>query len=241
MGKVKVLIVEDEMIIAEDIMGTLEDLGYEVLEPAGSYTEAVARIEEESPDIAIVDIQLSGRKNGIDVATTINESFHFPFIFLTSNSDKITLDEAKKVEPLAYLIKPYTKDELYTSIEVALYNYSQRREQAVDEDNLIIKDALFIKQNKLFLRLNFADILYLESDHVYIEIVMEGGKRHTVRGTLNEYINRLGPSFMRTHRSYIANLDHLQGINHSTIMLSDAEIPIGKRQREDVLNRLNRG
>jgi len=241
MAKVKVLIVEDELIIAEEIRDVLEELDYEVYEPANTYTAAIEAIEEEIPDIAIVDINLSGRKTGIDLAAKINSEYNFPFIFLTSNTDRITLEEAKQVEPLAYLVKPYSKQELFTSIEVALYNYSKQRAQAFDQGSLIIKNSLFIKQNKAFIRLNFEDILYLVSDHVYMEIVMTNGKKHTVRGTLNEYMNRLGPNFVRSNRSYIAYLDHLVEINHGYLILNGAEVPVGKKQRDDILSRLNRG
>ncbi|GAK90001.1 sigma-54-dependent transcriptional regulator [Nonlabens ulvanivorans] len=68
MEKVKIIVVEDEILIADNICDALEDLGYEVLEPAISYSEAVQRIEDEQPDIAILDIQLSGSKSGIDLA-----------------------------------------------------------------------------------------------------------------------------------------------------------------------------
>jgi len=241
MSKVKVLIVEDEIIIADDICDTLEELGYEVLEPATTYTEAIETIEAERPDIAILDIQLSGKKSGVDLAGAINETYQFPFIFLTSNTDKITLEEAKKVEPLAYLVKPFSKEEIYTSIEVALYNYSKRKEQSLNQENLVIKDALFIKENKVFLRLNFSDILYLKSDHVYIEIMMLNGDKHTVRGSLNDFINKLGPTFFRNHRSFIVNLDHMQEVDHVGITVNNEHLPIGKKQREELLARLNRG
>lgn len=242
MTKVKILIVEDEVIIADNIADTLEELGYEVLEPATTYSEAIAIIEEDRPDIAILDIQLSGSKSGVDLATVINESYQFPFIFLSSNTDKLTLEEAKRVEPLAYLVKPFSKDELYTSIEVALYNFSKRQAQDLDQESLIIKDALFIKQNKVFLRLNFPDILYLMSDHVYIDIQMVNGQKHTVRGSLNDYMNKLSQKFFRSHRSCIVNLDHLYTIDHNGILLSDNHLlPIGKKQREEILTRLNRG
>lgn len=126
MSKVKILVVEDEIIIADNICDTLTDLGYETLEPAINFTEAVELIESESPDIAILDIQLSGQKTGIDLARKINEDYNFPFIFLTSNSDTVTLNEAKKLMPPAFLVKPFSKEELYTSIEIALYNFSNK-------------------------------------------------------------------------------------------------------------------
>ncbi|MBL4709851.1 MAG: response regulator [Flavobacteriales bacterium] len=241
MSKVKVLIVEDEAIIADDIFDTLEELGYEVLEPANTFTEAIEKIEKFVPDIAILDIQLSGKKSGIDLATRINELYKFPFIFLSSNSDKITLEEAKRVEPLAYLVKPFNKEEIYTSIEVALFNYSKRIEKTLDERSLIIQDALFLKINKAFIRLNFSDIAYLKSDHIYIEIVTTTGEKHVVRGSLNEYMNKLSPIFYRVHRSYIVNLQHMTKLEQSTINIGGSDISIGKKQREELINQLNRG
>jgi DNA-binding response OmpR family regulator len=90
MGKVKIVVVEDEIIIADHLCETLENLGYEVFEPAISYTEGKELIDTERPDIAILDINLSGRKDGIDLAKYIRENHDIPFIFLTSFADKAT-------------------------------------------------------------------------------------------------------------------------------------------------------
>jgi DNA-binding LytR/AlgR family response regulator len=243
MSKVKILIVEDEVIIADNIADTLEDYGYDVIPPVTGFDEAIEAIEQENPDIAILDIQLSGKKSGVDLAAEINQVFKFPFIFLTSNSDRLTLEEAKKVEPLAFLVKPFNKKELYTSIELALYNYSKQREKVLDQEKLIIKNALFIKNNKAFIRLDFSNILYLKSDHIYIEIFTVDDKKHVVRGSLNDYINKLGLSFFRSHRSVIINLDHLAEIKSSTVCLNEMqeELPIGKKQRDELIEKLNRG
>jgi len=241
MSKVKVLVVEDEVIIADNIADTLLDFGYEVLDPVTSYDAAIDAIEKNKPDIAILDIQLRGRKNGVALASAINETYSFPFIFLTSNSDKITLDEAKKVEPLAYLVKPFNKRELFTSIEVALFNYSKKKQQVLDEASLIIKDSLFIKQNKVFYRLPFKNILFLKSDHVYIEIYVASGEKYTVRGSLNDYSGKLSSSFFRSHRSYIVNLDYLREIDQTSVCIHNESLPLGKKQRDELLKRLNKG
>ncbi len=241
MSKVKILVVEDEAIIADNISDTLEELGYDVLEPAYNYSEAIALIEAERPDIAILDIQLAGKKSGVDLAIKINQEYNFPFIFLSSNTDKLTLEQAKSVEPFAYLVKPFVKEELYTSIEVALYNYSKQSEKALNTENLVIQNALFIKENKAFIRLNFDEIVYLQSDHIYIDIYLKCGRKHSVRGSLNEYMSKLGNVFFRSHRSYIVNLDFLQELKQSKIVLENMEIPIGQNQREELLSRLNRG
>ncbi len=116
MNKVKVLIVEDEMVIAMNLVSILEDLGYDVLDPANSYEEAVDALKEEQPDIALLDIQLDGDKDGIDFARYINQYQEIPFIYLTSNADSRTLNQAKETSPSSYLVKPFNQDDLFTSI-----------------------------------------------------------------------------------------------------------------------------
>lgn len=238
MENVKVLVVEDEIIIADNICDTLEDLGYDVLEPAINYTEALIRIEEEKPDIAILDIQLSGKKTGIDIAKKIRESYNFPFIFLTSNSDAYTLNQAKEVMPPAYLVKPFSKEELYTSIEIALFNFSNKIGK-IDKDNLIIKDSFFFKEKGSYTKLNFDDILYLKSAHVYIEIILKKHQKIVVRTSLNDILEKLNKNFIRIHRGYIVNIQYLTQITQNSVKIFNDEIPIGKKYKEDILNKIN--
>lgn len=241
MSKIKILIAEDEAIIADNIFDTLEDFGYEVIEPVISYTEGVEVIAQDVPDIAILDIQLSGKKTGIDLGAHIQEKYDFPFIFLTSNSDKATFAEAKQVQPSAFLAKPFNSDELYASIELALSNFSKQKQKFINQENLIVKDALFVKHKQRFIRINFDEITYLKSDNVYIDIFLVNGKSHVVRGALNDYISKLSDHFIRCHRSYIINLQHLTSVNHISVQLSEIDIPIGKMHRDNLLNRLNKG
>lgn len=238
MSKVKILVVEDEMIIADNICDALEDLGYEALEPAINYTEAIERIEKEKPDIAILDIHLSGRKTGIDIAKKIRGSFNFPFIFLTSNSDTLTVNYAKEVMPPAYLVKPFSKDELYTSIEIALHNFSKKIGE-INSDNLIIKDSLFVKDKGFYSKVHFDDILYLKSAHVYIEIILKSHQKMLVRTSLNDIIEKLNNSFIRIHRGYIINTKYLSQITHTSVKILNDEIPIGKKYKDDIVKRIN--
>lgn len=238
MTKVKILVVEDEIIIADHICDTLTDLGYEALEPVINYTEAIKTIEAEKPDLAILDIQLSGRKTGIDIAEKIRSNYDFPFIFLTSNADPLTVAEAKKVMPPAYLVKPFTQDELYSSIEIALFNYSKRVGE-VDDDELIIKDAFFIKEKNTYIKLKFEDILFIKSEHVYSEIQLTNNHKHVIRGNLNKIITKLSQKFARVHRSYIINLDYLEQIDQNAISIQNTSIPIGKTYKEELLQKIN--
>lgn len=239
MSKVKILVVEDEIVIADNICMILEDLGYELLEPAIDYEEALETIENERPDIAILDIQLGGRKDGIDLAWKIKEDFDFPFIFLTSNADAMTVERAKKVTPPAYLVKPFNKDDLYTSVELALHNYAESKgnQRSKDED-LLIKDAIFVKDKNLFHKIKLDKIGFLKSDHVYVEVHTTDKKRHLIRGSLTDLSDRLPRNFYRTHRSFTINVDHMEAINSAYVVINEEQIPIGKNYRDELLKKL---
>ena len=233
MGKVKIVVVEDEIIIADHLCETLENLGYEVFEPAISFTEGKELIDTERPDIAILDINLSGRKDGIDLAKYIRENHDIPFIFLTSFADKATLERAKQVNPPAYLIKPFNKEELYTSIEIALFNYQKTKNVEVKK-----KDFVFVKQKQLFIKIYFKDILFLKSDHVYTEIFVDKGEKYIIRESLGEYANQLNDDFVRVHRSYIVNFQHITKVEANQLWINEFEVPISKQHRNDILEKL---
>jgi len=240
MDAIKILVVEDEMIIANTICDHLEELGYIPLEPAISYTEALERITEESPDIAILDIQLSGKKTGIDLAKEIRKDYDFPFIFLTSNSDSATINEAKYVMPPAFLVKPFTKDELYSAIEIALHNYAFKTGEITDKEasHLIVKDAIFVKDKNAFIKIKFSDILYLQSSHVYVDIILSDGNKFVIRGSLNGVLASLNQSFVRIHRGYIVNTVHIDKIDHSFVTVNNEELPIGKKYSAAIFKKI---
>lgn len=237
MTKVKILVVEDEIVIADNICDILDELGYEVFEPAINYTEAVELLETEKPDLAMLDIQLAGAKDGIDLAWKIKEDHDIPFIFLTSNADPRTVERAKKLTPPAYLIKPFVKDDLYTAIELALYNHYGEDKSVPSETpaEIIIKDALFVKQKNLFQKVRFSDILYIKAEHVYVELNVKDGKKHLIRNTMNSFCEKLPDDFFRVHRSYAVNMQHLEAINTSYIIVGEEEIPIGKNYRDALM------
>jgi len=241
MEKVKVLVVEDEMIIAHNIYDALEYLGYEPLEPAINYTEAMVIIEKEKPDIAILDIHLSGKKTGIDIAKKIRESFHFPFIFLTSNADTLTLNKAKEVMPSAYLIKPFSRKELFNSIEIALSNFSinEKNEKNKTNTNHIIKNAFFIKNKGSFIKIKFDSILYLKSDHVYVELFLKNNKNFLVRMSLINILASLNANFMRVHRSYVVNIKYITEIKTVSVKILENEIPLGKKFKKALIDRIH--
>jgi DNA-binding NarL/FixJ family response regulator len=118
-----VLIVEDEPIIAQDIAECLEQNGFVVTGIASDGPMALQSVKETQPDAAIVDIRLEGEMDGIEFARKLMELSSIPFVFLTSHSDRDTIDRAKQTFPAGYLLKPFNPVSLMASLEVALFNH----------------------------------------------------------------------------------------------------------------------
>ena len=120
MANEKILIVEDERIVAKDIEKSLKKLGYVVLASVASGEEAIQKVTERQPDLVLMDVQLKGQMDGIEAAEQIYTSFGIPVIYLTAYADENTLQRAKITEPFGYIIKPFDERDLQTAIEIAL-------------------------------------------------------------------------------------------------------------------------
>ena len=129
-GLHRVLIVEDEFLIADSIARHLVKRGHTVVGKAISYEDAVAAYAEQQPDIALVDIRLSGQKTGIDFARFLkNEPAAIPFIYLTAQSDPATVDFAKETLPSGFLGKPVQMDSMLSMVSIAMHNHQVRMGQ----------------------------------------------------------------------------------------------------------------
>ncbi|HMS97948.1 MAG TPA: response regulator [Saprospiraceae bacterium] len=113
----KICVVEDNIIVADLLCSVLLHFGYSVTEPALSYNMALLIIEKENPDLLLLDIDLSGEKNGIDLAWKLKNELHLPFAFVTAQSDNATFLKAQETDPFAYLLKPVDQELLVNSIE----------------------------------------------------------------------------------------------------------------------------
>ena len=117
----RILVVEDEGVVAFSIMQELKGQGYEVAGHANSGEEAVRLVKEEKPELVLMDITLKGPMDGIHAAGIIHDTFKIPVVFLTAHADEATLQRAKVTQPYGYIIKPFEADELRTTIEISLY------------------------------------------------------------------------------------------------------------------------
>ena len=119
----RLLIVEDEAIVAMDLRAKLVDMEYFVVGVARSGEDAVRMADEKSPDLVLMDINLQGDMDGVAAAEHIRERRTIPVVFLTAMGDKDTLQRAKITEPQGYVLKPFNERDLYAAIEVALHRY----------------------------------------------------------------------------------------------------------------------
>lgn len=248
---IRILIVEDNVIIADDMQSMLEEIGYEIVDNVIVYEQAVEVLKTKEVDLVLIDIILASDKTGIDLGKHIRDKYNIPFIFVTSNSDRATVENAKTVKPNGYLVKPFEQQDLYTSIEIALsgFNYNEKSEGKKSSDldaeedahmsNAVLKDSIFVKKQHLYYRIQFEDIQYIKADNVYLE-VHTVDKKFLVRSPLKDYLGKLPQNkFYRAHKSYIVNVDHINAINSKDVMINNRLIPISKDFKEFIISAMN--
>ncbi len=128
MRKAKVMVVEDEIFIARDLMRILEEMGYIIISIVPSGEQAIRKIKEERPDIVLTDIVLQGEMDGIETAQIIQSKFDIPVIYVTSHGEEMIFERAKKTGPFGYIVKPFKKEELQKTIEMGLYKHKTEKE-----------------------------------------------------------------------------------------------------------------
>lgn len=246
---IRILIVEDNVIIADDMQSMLEEIGYEIVDNVIVYEQAERVLKAEQVDLVLIDIILASDKTGIDLGKHIRENYDIPFIFVTSNSDKATVENAKTVKPNGYLVKPFEQQDLYTSIEIALSNFTYGAAKSSSEENMndddvpmsnsVLKDSIFVKKQHLYYRIQFGDIQFIKADNVYLE-VNTVDKKFLVRSPLKDYLEKLPKKkFYRAHKSYIVNVDHIDAINSKDVMINNNLIPISKDFKEFIISAMN--
>ena len=129
MTKAKILVVEDESIVAMDVQNILNGLGYAVPAIVSSGEEAIEKSAEICPDLVLMDIVLSGAMDGIEAAKVIRTRFHIPVVYLTAHTEEKTFQRAKKTEPYGFILKPFEEAELLTVLEEAIYRHNCLEEQ----------------------------------------------------------------------------------------------------------------
>jgi len=248
MAKTKVLIVEDEAIIAKDIENVLTKAGYKVVGSFLTGEAAIQAVDELEPDIILMDIMLKGDMSGIQAAEVIREKSNTPVVFLTAYADENTIDKARSAVPYGYIVKPFKENEVIATIEIALNKYKEDQELIKERDmlkNMVIEksysDSIFVRADYRLNRIKFSDIYYVEALKDYV-VINTADNIYTTHSTMKE-MQRILPAkdFVRVHRSYIVRIDKIFSIKYPDLVIEGKMkvIPIGGMYRKELFSRLN--
>lgn len=233
MATIKIGVVEDEMIIAASIVSTLKKLNYHVANTASNYNAAIEMIEKDDLQLLLLDINIGGQKDGIDVASHVRSRYNIPIIFLTANSDIATVQRAKVVKPDAYLLKPFTKDDLYTAIEIAFSSYKDINDKQIKKDSIVLKTGYD------YVKLKFSEIIFIESNDNYVSINLVSGKPLFSRATVSEMTEKLPSSlFSRINRSIIINHSFIRKIETDQVIVGDSKFSITTKSKQELLEKI---
>lgn len=245
---IKILVVEDEMIIGAKISMQLTTLGYEVtgLLPRGE--EAISHVKENKPDIVLLDINLKGKLDGIETALQMQKLADIPIIYLTANSDEATFNRAKVSRPYAFISKPYKQLDLQRAIELTISRMAENEtgpqtddvaeNNSGDERPFILSDRIFVRHREKMIKILVADILYIEAERNYSRIFTKS-KEYLLCITLKTIEEKLpGRIFLRTHRSFIVNLAQIDEVTEGYVMVSQKAIPLSAGLKEQLLQRI---
>jgi len=231
----RILIVEDEPFIAENLQEMLSIFGHENTEIANSANQAIKAIKTSRPDLVLLDVKIKGDQDGIELGGIIKEQYQLPFVYITSYSDKETVNRAKHTQPLGFIVKPFTKDDVYAAIEVALFN--KNRIAVKGSTNVLASsnpttynnDFIFIKKKGMLEKVKYEELLWIEAAGNHITVKVEDGREYTIRKSLKEITDKLPKDrFLRVHKSFVVLVDAVTAIDTSFVYLGEKQIPIGR-------------
>jgi DNA-binding LytR/AlgR family response regulator len=216
MDSINVLIIEDVQEQSDALCQVLLDNKYNVVGVAKSYTEALQLFYEKTIDIIIIDVFLEGKPEGITFAETINiiPNASKPFVFLTSSQDRKIFERAKLTKPFSFLMKPFNELEILYALEMAVEKFYEQTNVFLTEDQntIISNDYLFIKKKNALKKVALNDILFIEVEERYCNIITEKEK-FVILISLTKISDLLNKNkFIRTHRNTIANVDKIEEI-----------------------------
>lgn len=224
----RILIVEDELLIAALIRRYLKQLGYDQVATSDTYAETLRQYAAFQPDLVLLDIRLRGAETGIDIAHWIRgQPRVVPFIYLTSQLDSRHLDLAKATLPEGYLAKPIQPATLRTTIEMALHRH--RVAPSVRDETITLVNGT----DKIVLSLDA--ITHIEADHVYVRVHSDDGRKILQRSTLAEFQKWLpAGQFVQVHRGFIVHVRHVRQWSKDELQVGEHILPISRSRRDAV-------
>lgn len=240
---ISVLIVEDEEIWIQNLKLLLDDFGYSVAKTASSADEALFALNNCEYDVILMDINLNGKNTGIELGKIINKLYKKPFIFITANHDKHSLEEAASAYPSAYLTKPIDPSSLFIAIQNAINNFSNNTPASADNTEGSFS-SFFIKQGNKYKKIDWRDVVYLSAGKNYISVFNSLDKtEYYLRSSLQKTMQQIIPAHLRRQFAQINRAEVVQ-IPFITEVMADSVSTLFKSFQlsdtfsKDVRNRL---
>jgi DNA-binding LytR/AlgR family response regulator len=221
----KILIVDDEALIAEHLALIIKKHFASTIKQAHHQKAAINLIAEFKPDIVLLDIRLDKNSEGIELAQLLNQQYHIPFLYITSFAGDAIMQQAMATKPLAFITKPFKEADIKAAIYLAL-NYVAAQQ----------KSYFTIKDSTTTIKLQKQDILFAETTNDnYIQITTKAQK-YLIRNSLDWLLVELqDDNFIRIHRSYIVNINAATAITSTRLIVQNTSLPISRKHKEEVL------
>ncbi|MES2134465.1 MAG: response regulator transcription factor [Bacteroidota bacterium] len=227
MHDLKILVVDDEVLIAEDISDILKSFGIRPIKLAHDKETVITLISSFNPEMVLLDIRMENETSGLQLGEVLQMK-GIPFIYITSHTNVAMVQKIIKTKPFGYLSKPLKKTDLLANL--LMFNENLR---AKNNDQLTVKD------NGITYLLNTNDIKYIKSDGNYITIYCINDT-YVFRKNIESFYDEIDhKTFFKPHRSYIINLSKVRSYTTKEILIDDIEIPVSRLLKNDFLNRMN--
>jgi len=243
MDNINVLIIEDTVAESDALVKVLTENNYNIVGVAQTYQEALTMFYQNTIDIVVIDVFLDGKPDGITFAETINivPNGVKPFVFLTSSKDRQIFERAKLTKPFSFLMKPFNELEILYALEMAVEKFYEQTNvfHSEDQNTVISNDTLFIKKNKSLKKVKIEDIVYIEVEDRYCNIITDVEK-FVILISLTKIIQLLDAGkFCQTHRNYIVNLSKIQEIivnDNLVILKGNHRVTLSDKYKDFVKN-----
>ena len=240
---VRVLVVEDEPLYADQVELMLLGLGYETVGPAASAQVALSLYRTEPIDLVLLDIGLRGSTNGLELAEQLLAHSPVPLIFLTSFGDEQTFQLAQAVGPAAYLTKPAVVETLYRAIVLAVKNFTANAwpvPVAEAHPAPVATESVFVKENGQLEKVRLQDIFSIVADNKTCSLTL-AERSIPVRMSMRE-LARILPAerFVQIQRSYFVNADHIERLDPTRLLVQVGRqvLPVGRLYLPELISRL---
>lgn len=244
MKSYNVMIVEDNLIIANGIRSALTENDYNVIKIVRSGRDAIDFLKDEQPHLILMDISLKGDIDGISTARIVNRHYNIPIVFITKHTDRDIFLNAKETAPRNYITKPFSTEELIRVVDLALGDSIVCSDgNKPDEIRSSANDGIFVyTKEHVYEKLLFTDILYIESVGAYSKIYYEreglpAEKPYTVSISSNHVVSQMEhPDIVKVHRSYYVNINKINRISNNHIFINDVSVRISDKIKTKLFN-----